>query len=155
MPANAAIYLTRESVDLAELFPQAKSNKTWLRAASQFEIVLGTTVVRFNVMPKKEMKDHLMGFVGYVGTLDDEEQRLQDAVSIIPETKLVLGMVCDADFDDNDAIWPSLFQIAEHFDGFVFVYDSIILSTGAVLVGPLRALDEDGSESAAAPDEHS
>lgn len=147
MPANAAIYLSQENVDLKEVFPHAVSDGNRARQASYFEVSFEADTVRYNIMPKAELAEHLNGFLGYVGTLSDEAQRLEDAALIISETQLVLGVNADKEFSDNNAIWQSLFQIADAFDGFIFVRDSIVLSTGAILVGPLRALDmEDDQE---------
>ncbi|EXA75041.1 hypothetical protein J517_4451, partial [Acinetobacter baumannii 118362] len=52
-------------------------------------------------------------------------------------TKVVLGLVTDKEFDENPAIWQSLFKIADKYDGLIFTYDSVLLPSGTILVGPL------------------
>lgn len=146
MPANAAIYISHEMIDLKRVFPHAVSDSKRSRPASYFEVTFGDDTVRYNVMPEEAMEEHMNGFLGYVGTLSDEAQRLEDAELIIGATRFVLGVKSPVEFDQNQAIWHSLFQIADAFDGFVFVYDSIVLSTGAILVGPLRALDKENDQ---------
>ena len=138
MPANAAIYIPKEKIDLSNLFPETKSDKGWLRAANYFDVRLNGEVVRFNVMPRNEVAKHIAGFLNYIASLPDEAERKQDASIAIRQTQTVLGLVASSNFTDNDAIWQSLFQIAKAFDGYVFVHDSILLPNGAVMVGPLR-----------------
>ena len=116
MPANAAIYIPTEKVD----------------------VPLGGETVRFNIMPRDEVATHLTGFQNYIASLPDDADRKQDASRAIRQTRIVLGLVAASDFTDNHAIWQSLFRIADAFDGYVFVHDSILLPNGAVIVGPMR-----------------
>jgi hypothetical protein len=137
MPANAAIYIQRDDVDLATVFDAVKSDKGLFKKRSYFDVMLGSDLVRFNIMEQSKLAVHIAGFLRYIAGLDQDEQRKQDAREVISHTRVVLGLSTSREFDDNDAIWHSLFQIAAAYDGFVFVRDSLLLPNGAVLVGPL------------------
>ena len=89
-------------------------------------------------MPAGEITKHLQGFLSYVRQLDEEPQRIDDAAFLVSQTKTVLGLVIDSNFEDKDLVWQSLFWIAESYDGFVFVYNSIVLANGGVVIGPLK-----------------
>jgi hypothetical protein len=140
MPANAAIYLPRPDVDLSALFPDAKSDKTPSRTPTYFDVAVDGDIVRFNVMEASRIEQHLRGFLGYIERLDQDPARKRDTAHAIAHTQTVLGLVTDRDFEQNPALWQSLFRIADAYDGLVFVHDSVLLPNGAVLVGPL--LDE-------------
>jgi hypothetical protein len=137
MPANAALYIQRADVDLTTLFANAKTDKTPFRKATRYDVDLDGDVVRFNVMEASRIEAHLRGFLGYIDSLDQDPERKRDAAVAIAHTTTVLGLVTDKDFEQNPAIWRSLFRIADAYDGFVFVHDSVLLPNGAVLVGPL------------------
>jgi hypothetical protein len=109
-----------------------------LRAASYFDVPLDGETVRFNIMPRDRVAQHLTGFQNYIASLPDEVERKRDASQAIQQTRTVLGLVAASDFTGNHAIWQSLFKIADAFDGYVFVHDSILLPNGAVIVGPMR-----------------
>jgi hypothetical protein len=138
MPANAAIYLPTVKVDLCAQFPSARSDAKLFRAPTYFDVEIGGHVVRFNVMPKSEIPRHLMGFCSYIRQLDEPEQNRADAEMAIAQTKTVLGLKTDAEFETSPKIWQTLFRIADSYDGYVFVHDSVLLPSGGVIVGPLR-----------------
>jgi len=139
MTANAAIYIPIDSPDLAKVFPDAKSDRgVFRRKASWFSIVLDGDTVKFNAMADEDLSNHLEGFVRYIDSLDEDDQRKQDAVSVVRPTRCVLGLQTSREFEDNPAIWQALFRIADAFDGYVFVHGSLLLPSGGVIVGPLR-----------------
>jgi len=138
MPANAAIYIAREKVDLSKLFPGTKSDMGWIKSATYFDVPLNGETVRFNVMPPHAVAEHIAGFLNYIASLPDEQKRKRDASMAVRQTRTVLGLVASSEFTENHAIWQSLFQIADAFDGYVFVHDSVLLPNGAVLAGPMR-----------------
>ena len=106
-------------------------------AATLFDLEIGGVGVRFNVMPPQEVPRHLVGFRTYIRRLDDPAQNRADAELAISQTKTVLGLVTDAEFATVPELWQALFKIADAYDGYVFVYDSVLLPSGAVIVGPL------------------
>ena len=108
-----------------------------MKAASYYDINLDGGVVRYNVMDASEVPQHINGFLGYISSLEQDEKRKEDTSYAISHTKIVLGLVADKEFEDNHAIWQSLFKIADKYNGFVFVYGSVLLPNGAVLVGPM------------------
>jgi hypothetical protein len=137
MAANGAIYIQREKVDLSEVFDDVKSDKGFFKKATYYDVKCGEDIVRFNVMENVSIPNHITGFLGYISSLDHDEQRIKDTSYAISHTKVVLGLVTDKEFDENHSIWQSLFQIADMYDGFVFVNDSVLLPNGGVLVGPM------------------
>lgn len=137
MPANAAIYIQFEEVDLTKVLPGATSDKRPFRPATYFEVRMGDDLVRFNVLEKHRLRAHMDGLLGYVASLNQEQKRKDDTCYALSHTKVVLGLKTAVDFGDNHAIWASLFKIADAYDGFVFVNDSILLPSGTVLVGPM------------------
>lgn len=144
MPANAAIYIQQGSGDLTTVFDGVKSDKGLLRrAATRYDVPLGGETVRFNVMDPKAVAAHVQGFLGYIASLDQDEARKRDTAHAIGHTTVVLGLVTEREFEDNPAIWPALFRIADAFDGFVFAFGSVLLPNGAVLVGPLLDQEEE------------
>ncbi|WP_434930444.1 hypothetical protein ACRWQM_14535 [Shewanella sp. HL-SH5] len=137
MPANGAVYIQRDKIDLADIFDGVKSDKGIFRKASYYDIPLNGDVVRFNIMTAPELSNHINGFLGYISSLDQDERRKKDTSYAISHTMIVLGLSTDKEFEENHSIWKSLFDIADKYDGFVFVHDSVLLPSGTVLVGPL------------------
>ena len=137
MPANASIYIQENKIDLSDIFKDTKSDKKLFKAATYYDVDLEGDKVRFNIMEQSKIPNHIDGFLGYIDSLDHDEERKKDTCYAISHTKIVLGLVTDKEFEENHSIWESLFKIADKYNGFVFVYDSVLLSNGAVLVGPL------------------
>ena len=142
MPANASIYIPHDRVDLRKQFDGVQTDSGFLRKPTYFEFALGHSKVRFNIMPADEIPRHLAGFVGYIRQLQDPATNRADAEKAIARTRTVLGLVTGHEFIDNHAIWASLFRIADAYDGYVFVYDSVLLPNGAAMVGPMRTSTE-------------
>ena len=136
--ANAAIYLPYSDFDLRDALEGAVATLDAAGRATRFDVMLGGEPVRFNIMPAAELSRHLAGFGGYVENLDEPDGRKADARLLIRNAKAVLGMVAGGDFEQNPALWQCLFRVADRWDGFVFVYDSVLLPNGGVVVGPLR-----------------
>ena len=141
MPANGAVYIQRDDVDLANVFEDVKSDRGLFGKPTYYDVNLNGEWVRFNVMEPAQIEAHMSGFLGYIASLDQDEKRKADTSHAVRHTKVVLGLLTDKEFEDNPAIWESLFKIADAYDGLVFAHDSVLLPNGAVLVGPL--LQED------------
>lgn len=137
MPAYGAVYIQRDKVDLSDVFKKVTTDKALFRKATYYDIDLNGDSVRFNVMPSSEVPHHINGFLGYISSLNQDPIRIKETSYAISHTKIVLGLVSDREFEQNHAIWQSLFAIADKYDGFVFVHDSVLLPNGSVLVGPL------------------
>lgn len=135
MPANAALYLPREHVNLREIFESSVSNQ---KDGEYFELLLDTDLTTYNIMPKADINGHISGFINYLSSLNEEKDRIQDAIAAIKHTKTVLGLVAEKEFDENPKIWESLFKIADKYNGYVFVYESLLLPNGGVILGSLR-----------------
>jgi hypothetical protein len=137
MPANAALYLPHAHIDLAPLFPDVVTKYDLNNAPITFSFTLNDDHVRYNVMPRDRMNPHLLGFRNYVKKLAGTDQQKRVAETYIFQTKTVLGLVTAGDFEGNQPLWDSLFQIAVAFAGCIFVLDSILTPTGDVIIGPL------------------
>ncbi len=87
-------------------------------------------------MPPEKVPKHIQGFLLYVDSLDQDQKRKDNTSSVISFTQIVLGLSTDKEFEENHAIWQSLFKIADKYAGLVYVNGSVILSNGAVLLGP-------------------
>ena len=140
MPANGAIYIQEENINLHDVFENVESDEDLSHKPSYYDVNLNGDIVKFNIMPSTEVPNHINGFLGYISSLDQDENRKKDTSYAISHTKIVLGLVTDREFEDNHAIWNSLFKIADKYSGLVFVNESVLLPNGAVLVGPM--LDE-------------
>lgn len=139
MPANAAIYLPIEHPDLAKVFPDAKSNAgLFRRHPTSYSAVLNGDQVTFNLLPHNEIAGHLNGILRYIGSLHEDEKRKADAMMALRTSKCVLGLETTGEFSENHAIWQALFKIADAFDGYVFVHESLLLPSGGVIIGALR-----------------
>jgi hypothetical protein len=145
--ANASIYLPYGDIDLGEALAGAIATRDATGRVTRFDVVIGGQPARFNVMPAAEVGRHLAGFAGWVGTLGEPDDRTADARLMISGARTVLGLVAAGEFEDNPALWQSLFRVADKWDGFVFVYNSVLLPNGGVVVGPLRQDAEPGAAS--------
>jgi hypothetical protein len=141
MPANGAVYIQEDKVNLYDIFEDVESDKGLFKKPTYYDVKLDGEVVRFNLIPSSEIPQHINGFLGYISSLDHDEERKEATSYAISHTKIVLGLSTDTEFEQNHSIWQSLFIIAEKYHGFVFVYDSVLLSNGAVLVGPMLEKD--------------
>ncbi len=137
MPANGAIYIQKDTVNLFDVFEKVKTGRSPDGKTLHYDVVLEHDVIRFNIMRPSEVPRHIVGFLAYIDSLQADKKRKTETSSVISHTKLVLGLSTDKEFEENHLIWNSLFKIAAHYDGLVYVGGSVLLSNGAVLVGPL------------------
>jgi len=139
MPANAALYLPVDDVELADIIPNAKRTGSFLRRGTAFHVPIKGGTVRFNVMPRDEVSQHLAQFAAYVTSLDEDDASKEAATRAIAATGLVLGLETQLEFEGNDEIGELLEKINDHYKGFIFMFDSLVLHGNEVLVGPLKA----------------
>ncbi len=136
MPAKAAIYIQKNKINLFDVFDDVKTGTCPVEKTSCYEVTLGEDVVRFNIMPPSKVPKHIQGFQIYIKSLDQDQKRKDNTSSVISFTQIVLGLSTEREFEENHAIWQSLFKIADKYAGVVFVNGSVVLSNGAVLLGP-------------------
>jgi hypothetical protein len=136
MPAKASLYLPYPDVDLRQVFPQATLSRD--RFGEGWQVGIDGERVAFYRMPSEELARHLADLLRWVDRLDDDAGRKADARTVLGHTKTALGMVASSEFEDKHVLWESLFRVADAFDGYVFAHDSVLLPSGAVLVGALR-----------------
>jgi len=135
MPANAALYLPCEQINLRDIFGSSVSSQ---KDGECFELLFVNDLTTYNIMPKADIDEHISGFINYLSSLNEEKDRIQDAIEVIKHTKMVLGLFAEKEFDENPKIWGSLFKIADKYNGYVFVYESLLLPNGGVILGSLR-----------------
>ncbi|HLA71013.1 MAG TPA: hypothetical protein VK624_05845 [Steroidobacteraceae bacterium] len=139
MPANAALYLPVDDVELTDVIPNATRTGGFLWRATAFQVPIKGGTVQFNVMPKAEVPQHLAQFSAYVESLDEDDASRQAATQAIAATGSVLGLETQLEFEGNDEIGELLESINDHYKGFIFMFDSLVLHGNEVLVGPLKA----------------
>lgn len=139
MPANAALYLPVADVELAEIVPNAKRTGGFLWRRTAFLVPINGGIVRFNIMPRSEVPQHLAQFSAYVASLDEDDASKESAKRAIVATRSVLGLETQLDFEGNDEIGELLEKINDHYKGFILMFDSLVLHGNEVLIGPLRS----------------
>ncbi|MEL7049162.1 MAG: hypothetical protein AAFO75_09425, partial [Pseudomonadota bacterium] len=58
------------------------------------------------------------------------------AIALMDDVALVLRLVTDAEWSEE--MWQQMGTAADTLDGLLYAFDSIIMPSGVVLVGPLR-----------------
>jgi hypothetical protein len=138
MQANAAIYLPSDRVDLRDVFPEAMLAGGLFRKKSAFRIPFKKHTVLFNVMPVGQVETHISQFLGYIDSLDESEEARDTTRRVVRSARTVLGLETGVEFEGNEELGDILVKIAEHYKGFLFIFDSVVLHDGEVLVGPLK-----------------
>ena len=137
LPANASLYVPRPLVrlrsDASLRGPDARN-----RRGQHYELSVGGSAVRLNIMPTEMVAAHLRGFAGWVQSLDEPHDLKAEAHALIKSAQHVLGLVTGDTFENNPALMPWLFGEAEENGAFVFMLDSIYLASGVVLIGAMR-----------------
>ncbi len=140
MPAAAALYLNDTDIDFGLHFKDLKEEGLCCGLPEVLRADLGGTQVRFDVLHGKSMAEHVEGFAKYLEGLPDEEVRRASAVALLDDVAVVLRLVTDAEWDEG--MWQAIGQASETLDALLYAFDSVILPSGVVLVGPLRAQTE-------------
>jgi GNAT superfamily N-acetyltransferase len=138
MPANAALYLPIEGVDLADVFADAKPARGFFDSKSAFRVPFNDTSVKFNVMPRETVAEHLEQFVAYIDSLQDSPADKEAAKAALRGARTVLGLQTELEFEGNEDLLDMLDRILSHYKGCMFIFDSVVLDDGTVLVGPLK-----------------
>ncbi|MEM7232877.1 MAG: hypothetical protein AAF517_11905 [Planctomycetota bacterium] len=136
MPANAAVYLPSTKISLQGLPKITAQKGSTSKSDAYFEFDVGDDKVRLSAMPGEQIPGHLQGFTGYVNSLPATDEQKEEATSLLQQTKLVLGLHTDGDFDSNPDIWKTLLTLAKSNGGFVFAFNSVIDTNGDVIIGP-------------------
>jgi GNAT superfamily N-acetyltransferase len=138
MPANAGLYLPIEGVDLADVFPNATSAGSFSDRKSAFRVPFKDTSVKFNVMPRAAVAEHLEQFVAYIESLQDSLAAKEAAKAALRNARTVLGLQTELEFEEDEDLMDLLDRILNHYKGCMFIFDSVVLHDGTVLVGPLK-----------------
>ena len=133
--SHGAIYLEKNPPDFSSLGEGVTFTSD--KSGAKYEFMVDGQPVTLNVLPEDQLAQHLLGFSGFVRQLkNDPEENRRDAVDRISRIRCVLGMITDAEFDEN--LFEPLSKLMWYNGGLVFAYNSIYLSDGSVLVGPER-----------------
>ena len=135
MQANAALYLPAERVDLADVFPGARAAGGSFSPKMAFDVPFKDTYVRFNVMPARDVAEHLRQFVAYVESLEDAPADKEAAKDAIAKARTVLGVQTELEFEGNEELGDLLEQINDRYKGCLFLFDSVVLHEGTCLPG--------------------
>ena len=139
MPANAGLYLPADDVELGDIIPNAIRTDGFLWRSTAFQVPIKGGTLRFNVMPKVDVPQHLAQLSAYIASLEDDDASKQTAARAIAATTSVLGLETQLEFEDSHEIGELLEKINDHYKGFIFMFDSLVLHGNEVLVGPLKA----------------
>jgi hypothetical protein len=138
MQANAALYLPVATIDLKDVFPDAQPAGGLFRRNSAFRVPFKEGSVRFNIMPTDQVVQHLIQFAAYIESLEESETAKDAATRAIKATKTILGLHTDLEFEGNEELGDLLEKINDHYQGCIFMFDSVVLHGGEVLIGPLK-----------------
>lgn len=131
-----ALYFPLEKLPLKSVFPNGRSDGGLLRSPTWFEYETGDGVVRLNLR-HEDLAEHLRGFRGYVAQLPNDGAARAEAQRLINRTKSAVGVVLLHPVSPDSRLFSSLISLIQRFDGFMFVFDSILLPNGSFLVGPM------------------
>jgi|LakMenE18May11ns_1017448.scaffolds.fasta_scaffold9821664_3 hypothetical protein len=137
---NASLYLTRYPSDLAKVLPHAKSDAGLLRKQTRVDFIIARQAISFTFMPKAEMEEHLRGLAGFMKHLKDQQvnpaSQIRTAMEIIPKIKCVLGGQFSRPFEFQSEVTQMLFVVAHHYQGYVFMLNSMFASDMTTVCGP-------------------
>lgn len=135
MPAAAALYLNDTDIDFGLHFKDLKEEGLCCGLPEILRANVGGEQVRFDVLHGKAMAEHVAGFVKYIETLPDDPSRRKAAVSLLDDVAVVLRLVTDKEWTEE--MWQAVGTAADTLDGLLYAFDSVIMPSGVVLVGPL------------------
>lgn len=145
MIENCALYFPRAKVNVPEVLEGVAHDGGLFRAPSWFQFETAEAQVRLNVK-RDGMAEHLAGFEGYLRSIGAPTEVEARAVALVRTMKSTMGVVLSNPIEIDSEAFAALMALADHFDGFVFVYDSILLPDGSALIGPLTEDEDDAPE---------
>ncbi len=132
MIEGCTLYFPTEKIPLGEVFPQGRPGTSW------FDYESGEGVVRLNLSLRgPDLGQHLRGFKSYVAGLPDPDASKVEAQRLLSEVKSCVGVILPHPVATESRIFASLMYLMEQFDGFMFLWDSVLLADGTFLVGPM------------------
>ncbi len=140
MPAHAEIFIPHRNPDLRLAFPEAVVVNARSGAVAYFEDTLDGDVVMWKMMPDVVVAGHIDEFINHIKGLKLDGEAKKDAITALSFCRAVVTLETKAEFKDNKKIWSALFHLAKKFDGYVHVYDSLLMGDGGVIFGPLAEL---------------
>ncbi len=136
--ASAAIYLEADEPNVEALGEAVTFTPATRAGEATYEFTVDRVPVTLKRMPSERVSQHLRGFGGFVQQLKDPEVRRQDALERISRIRSVFALVTKPEFDAVPALWPRLCELVRTNGGLIFTFNSIYLSDGTALVGPMR-----------------
>lgn len=144
-----ALYFPTDKLPLKSVIPNGRSDAGLFKAATWFEYDPGDGPIRLNLR-HENLAGHLRGFKAHVAQLPNGGAARAKAQALISRTRMSVGVVLPHPVAVDSAAFTSLVDLLARFDGFMFVRDSIMLSDGSFLVGPMAEV-ESASSSAGEP----
>ncbi|MFN8672318.1 MAG: DUF4272 domain-containing protein [Candidatus Sericytochromatia bacterium] len=142
MIENCALYLSESKLNLKGLLPDLTTDGGFFKKPSYYKYKIDDCVITLNIMPKNEINNHLEGFKNYISKLPNEKKDKDLAVKLVSQTNIVLGVTFSEPIGLESNTFASLIYLITNFNGFIFLFDSILLSDGNFLVGPLSMEEE-------------
>lgn len=136
--ANAAVYLPTPVSEIVPRLSDKNLNRGAGLAPAFFEWEVAGKSARLNVMAEETVAGHLTDFINYVKRSPEKEDEKAQALSLIADTRTVLGLVTDIEFLDEPKLWCDLIAFAKTNRGFVFAHDSIFIPDGSVILGSVH-----------------
>jgi hypothetical protein len=132
MIENCAIYLPSIAVDFETLLPGGRLSGE----PARYEYPTEAGPVRLNITYAKDHPEHLQGLRGYVAQLENTDALKKQALALIDDIEMILGVELPAPVAPDSAAFASLTGLFHRLGGFMFVNGSILTSDG-FLVGPM------------------
>ena len=82
----------------------------------------------------EDFNDHILGFKGYVSSLNNTNDQIRKATNILNNIKSAYGIILSEPISDDGSTFAKLAALAFSNGGFLFVHDSILTQDG-YLVG--------------------
>lgn len=137
MPATAALYLNDTDIDFGLHFKEVKEEGLCCGLPEVLHVDLGGKKVRFDLLHGKAMAEHVAAFSKFIETMEGEDEAHQAAaVALLDDVAIVLKLVTDEEWTDE--MWAAVADAGETLDALLFAFESVIMPSGLVLVGPLR-----------------
>jgi hypothetical protein len=142
MPDYATIYIADPSLMGSKSFGQIEGIRSYESLseggyATGVRLTVDAGQVTMNFMPKGLVAHHLEGFGDYARSIIADKDRLVYVLSRIDYVRLVVGCVITPCFDEAGKVQEFLLRFNLHFNGLLFVLDSIFDYDGQPLGGPL------------------
>jgi hypothetical protein len=135
-----ALYFPLDTLPLKTVFPNGRSEGGLFRKPTWFEYDAGEGPVRLHLR-HPDLAGHLQGFRGYVAQAPESGEARAESLQRIARTRAAIGVSLPHPVSIDSRTFASLMSLIARFDGFMFVFNSMLLPDGRFLVGPMAVDD--------------